>query len=70
MKSTHLSKKAKHNNASIDLPSHRVWVRLEEYGLKAPNNLKTGLDLKQIEKAEDIMDKAYDSILKKLVRQN
>ena len=70
MKSTHLSKKVSHNNASIDLPSHKVWVSLEEYGSKSFPNLQTGLNFKQVEKAEVLLDKAFESILEKLVQQN
>jgi len=70
MKNTYLSNSARHSKTSIDLPSQRVWVRLEEYGVKSSLNVKTGPNFNQIKKAEDLMDQAFDSILKKLVRQN
>ncbi len=70
MKRTHFSKKVNHQNVSIDLPSHKVWVSLEEYGSKSFVNLQTGLNFKQVEKAEVLLDKAFESILEKLVQQN
>ena len=70
MKSTHLSKTGRYNNASIDLPDYRIWIKIEEYGVKSPFKTGTALNKNQRKNAEHVMDQAFESILEKLIQQN
>ena len=70
MKNTHLSKSSMHENASIDLPDFRVWAKIEEYVMKPSMKANSALKGDRLEKAEHLMDEAFDSIVEKLIRQN
>ena len=70
MKNSKKSKKVKHDKASIDLPAQKVWEELREHGAELSQKENASMDCEKLKKIEGLFDKAFDLILKKLIRQN
>jgi hypothetical protein len=70
MKSTQKTKKFQYDKASIDLPDQKTWKDLERIGMESVNKENLAPDCKNIKKVERILDKAFDLLLNKLIRQN
>jgi hypothetical protein len=70
MKSSQKIKNIRHEKASIDLPQQKTWKDLERIGMESVNKENLAPDCKNIKKVERILDKAFDLLLNKLIRQN
>ena len=70
MKSSQKSKKTKQGNASIDLPAQKVWKELENHGVESSLNESSKLKCEKVKKIGLLLDKAFELLLEKLIRQN
>jgi len=70
MKSSQKSKKPGHDNDLIGLPTQRVWNKLEKHELEVSLNENSKLDCKKIKKIGRLLDRAFQLLLEKLIRQN
>ena len=70
MKSSQKSKKPSQDNTSINLPAQKTWKELQDYGVEASLNEDSKLACKKIKKIERLLDRAFELLLEKLIRQN
>ena len=70
MKSSQKSKKPGHDKVSIDLPAQRIWEDLEKHGVEASLDENSKLDCKKVKKIGRLLDKAFELLLEKLIRQS
>ena len=57
----------KRRKVTIDLPSHNTWKELEQYGMDMDNTIWTKKKRKRLKK---LLDRAFKSLLQKIIRQN
>lgn len=70
MKTPQNSQNTNHNKASINLPEQKTWKELEGNQVKSSLENTAKLDSKTAKKIGCLLDKAFNLLLEKLIRQS
>ncbi len=70
MKNLQQSKNAGYNKASIDLPVQKIWTELEKCVVESSLEGNQPMDKIKTKRIENLMDKAFELVLDKMIRQN
>ena len=65
-----MRRKHKEWKIQIDLPEQKIWKALEDFGVESSSNSQKKLSCRKAEEVGDLLDKAFDLLLQKLIRQN
>ncbi len=70
MKDSQKSKKRNYKKAIIDLPDQKIWKELDELVIESSHEKEPTMQCEKLKKIEGLLDKAFEMLLKKLIRQS